>query len=107
MSCQQYVDQAEGNIDFIAVGGNALTLLNVELRFPIFGEAFRGALFMDAGNVWPKIGDIDLSQLRYGVGGGVRYLTPVGPLRFDVGFKLDRKPWEDPWVTFLTLGYGF
>lgn len=107
VSCTEFVESADQSIDFIAVGGNAMGIINLEYRFPIFGESVRGAVFVDAGNVWRQIGEVDLSDLRYGVGAGVRYLTPIGPLRFDIGWKLDRKPYEDPYVTFLTLGYGF
>jgi outer membrane protein insertion porin family len=105
LSCEEYVATAD-DVNLIAVGGNALVLANIEYRFPIVGS-LRGALFVDAGNVWRRIDTVDLSELRYGAGVGFRYLTPVGPLRLDVGFNLDREPWEDRYETFLTLGYGF
>ncbi len=103
--CSEYIDGRK-DVDFIPVGGNGLLLFNVEYRFPIFG-ALRGAVFADGGNVWRDYGNIDLSEMRYAAGLGFRYLTPVGPLRFDVGYKLDAEPWEDTIETFLTLGYGF
>jgi outer membrane protein insertion porin family len=105
ISCEEYLASAE-DVNLIPVGGNAMILANLEYRFPIFG-AFHGAVFVDAGNVWRRIDTVDLSEMRYGTGIGFRYLTPVGPLRLDVGFKLDREPWEDRYETFLTLGYGF
>lgn len=103
--CSEYIKGRE-DVDFIPVGGNGLVLFNVEYRFPIFG-ALRGAVFADGGNVWRDYGSIDFSEMRYAAGAGIRYLTPVGPLRFDVGYKLDPEPWEDTIETFLTLGYGF
>ncbi|HVT44011.1 MAG TPA: outer membrane protein assembly factor BamA [Thermoanaerobaculia bacterium] len=89
-----------------ALGGKGMVLLNAEYRFPIFAS-LSGALFVDAGNVWRTIGDIDTGDLRYGAGVGARYLTPVGPLRVDIGFKLDREAFEDPYAVFVTLGFPF
>jgi outer membrane protein insertion porin family/translocation and assembly module TamA len=50
---------------------------------------FSGVLFADGGNVWYNQWDINLNDLRYNVGPGLRYLTPVGPIRLDVGFQLN------------------
>ncbi|HMC22088.1 MAG TPA: BamA/TamA family outer membrane protein, partial [Thermoanaerobaculia bacterium] len=61
---------------------------------------------------------IRFGDLRYGVGTGIRYLSPVGPLRFDVGYKLKRQIigfdadtgkaiFERPIAFFITLGYAF
>lgn len=97
--------------DIIPLGGNGLGLLNVEFRFPLFG-AVSGGVFADIGNLWRDIESIDVGDVRYGVGAGIRYVTPVGPIRFDVGYKLNRKeingqPVEDPFALFLTIGYPF
>ena len=70
-------------------GGNAVVVLNAELRVPIWGD-LGGATFVDAGNVFRRASDLDVSELRPTAGFGVRYRSPVGPLRLDVGFKLDR-----------------
>ncbi|MGH9457417.1 MAG: outer membrane protein assembly factor BamA [Thermoanaerobaculia bacterium] len=88
------------------LGGNAMLLANVEYRFPIFGQ-LQGAAFVDAGNVWRQIDLIDFEQVRYGAGAGLRYLTPLGPVRFDVGWNLDPEPWEEDYVTFLTIGFAY
>lgn len=71
-------------------GGNGLLLLNGELRVPVWGDV-GAALFVDAGNVFERASQVELAELRTAVGFGVRYRSPVGPLRFDVGFKLDRR----------------
>jgi outer membrane protein insertion porin family len=72
------------------IGGGALTILNAELRVPLFrGLGVVG--FVDAGNVFARTGQIDLSELRGAVGMGVRYASPVGPIRVDIGFKTDRR----------------
>lgn len=100
----------DGN-DIIPLGGNGLGIINVEYRFPLFGSLF-GGVFADIGNVWRDIDAIDLGEVRYGVGAGLRYVTPVGPVRLDFGYKLNRaevngQPVEDPFAIFLTIGYPF
>lgn len=72
----------------LPIGGNGLVLANLELRVPIWGDV-GGAFFVDGGNVFERASHIDLGELRWSVGFGVRYRSPIGPLRFDVGFKMD------------------
>ena len=98
-----------------ALGGNALFIANAEYRFPVFSSVY-GAVFVDVGNVYAD-NFIDLSDLRYGAGTGIRYISPIGPLRFDVGFNPRRRiiglteqgdPLrEDRYVYFITLGHAF
>jgi len=64
-----------------------------------------GAAFVDAGNVYKR--QIRFDDLRYGVGFGLRYLSPVGPLRIDLGWPLSRRPYERAFSYFITLGYAF
>jgi outer membrane protein insertion porin family len=71
-------------------GGNGLLVLNGELRVPMFGPV-GAALFADGGNVFDRVTEMDLGALRGSVGFGIRYKSPIGPIRFDVGFKLDRR----------------
>jgi outer membrane protein assembly factor BamA len=70
------------------VGGEVLLEGNVELRFPlpIRGGRFRGAAFLDAGQVWLTAADVDLRQIVVTPGIGFRYHSPVGPIRIDAGF---------------------
>jgi len=75
------------------VGGNGFLGLNAEYRFPIFGN-LGGTLFYDAAQVWKKPSDIRLGiegedGLRQGVGVGIRYMTPIGPVRVEYGWPLD------------------
>jgi outer membrane protein insertion porin family len=71
-------------------GGNGVIVLNAELRVGVT-RRIQAAGFMDSGNVWSKASDIDLFELRASPGFGIRIATPVGPIRFDIGFKLDRR----------------
>jgi outer membrane protein assembly complex protein YaeT len=77
-------------VDGEPIGGNVLTLLNLELRFPILGN-LRGVVFSDNGNVYRRLQIMELLNWRYNMGFGFRYDTPLGPLRVDYGFKLDRR----------------
>jgi outer membrane protein insertion porin family len=71
-------------------GGNAVLLLNGELRLPIWRE-LGAAVFADGGNVFDRVTSFDLGELRGSLGFGLRYHSPVGPIRIDLGFKLDRR----------------
>ena len=71
-------------------GGNGLVVLNGEVRVSLFGGV--GAVgFLDAGNVFQRASDIDLGVLRGAAGFGISYRSPIGPIRVDLGFKLDRR----------------
>jgi len=71
-------------------GGNGMVVMNVELRVPVW-RALGAVTFIDAGNVFAYASDIDLGRIRGAVGFGLRYRSPIGPLRIDLGFKLDRR----------------
>ena len=68
------------------IGGNGVVILNGEVRMALVG-GFGGALFLDGGNVFPRASAIDLSALRGAAGFGIRYRSPVGPIRVDLGFN--------------------
>jgi outer membrane protein insertion porin family len=88
------------------VGGNILTLLNLELRFPVVGK-LGGVIFSDNGTVYRRLQVIELLNWRYNVGFGIRYATPLGPLRVDWGFKIDIRPGEPPSRIHVSLGHAF
>ncbi|HET9226402.1 MAG TPA: outer membrane protein assembly factor BamA, partial [Thermoanaerobaculia bacterium] len=92
--------------DFAAVGGTGLVLFNLEYRFPLFG-AVGGTVFYDTGNVWADWRDMDPADLKGGAGVGLRYLSPIGPLRFDFGWKLDREIGEQDWAVSVSFGNPF
>jgi outer membrane protein assembly factor BamA len=69
-------------------GGNAMTIFNLETRAP-YWKNLQFVWFLDAGNVFRLVSDIRLDELRFSSGVGVRYRSPIGPLRIDWGWKLD------------------
>jgi len=92
--------------DLLPIGGNGLVILNAELRAPVSGGL--GVVgFFDTGNVFAHVTDIDLGELRSAVGGGVRYKSPFGPIRLDIGFKVNRQPGEGLTAWFVSFGQAF
>ncbi|HWF85935.1 MAG TPA: outer membrane protein assembly factor BamA [Vicinamibacterales bacterium] len=75
----------------LPIGGNSLFAFSEELRAALHGN-LGGVLFLDAGNVWADSWGMKLNDLRYAVGPGLRYQTPIGPLRFDFGYQLNPIP---------------
>jgi outer membrane translocation and assembly module TamA len=71
-------------------GGNGLVVLNAEVRASVTAS-LQGVFFVDAGNVYALASQLSLAQLRPAAGIGVRYRSPVGPIRVDWGFNLDRR----------------
>jgi outer membrane protein assembly factor BamA len=69
-------------------GGSALIVVNGEVRSP-YWKGLSGVGFLDAGNVFRRAGDLSFAEVRPAAGMGIRYRSPIGPLRFDVGFNLD------------------
>jgi outer membrane protein assembly complex protein YaeT len=91
-------------------GGGGLMILNAEVRVPTFrGLGVVG--FFDTGNVFYRTSDIRLSELRGSAGFGVRYKSPIGPIRIDLGFKLQRNVIADKRESLtalhITLGQAF
>ncbi|MCH9649917.1 MAG: BamA/TamA family outer membrane protein [Deltaproteobacteria bacterium] len=99
-------DSESGQVDLFPAGGNGLVLANLEYRFPIAG-ALGGTLFADAGNVWRDWRAVNLSQTRYSLGLGLRYRSPIGPVRLEVGWNLDQQAGESSSEIHLTFGNPF
>jgi outer membrane protein assembly complex protein YaeT len=75
----------------LPIGGDSMLAISGELRAALRGN-LGGVIFVDAGNVWADAFGIRLDELRYAVGPGLRYQTPVGPIRFDLGYQLNPTP---------------
>jgi outer membrane protein assembly complex protein YaeT len=87
-------------------GGNAMLVINNELRFPVF-KMFDGVGFVDVGNIYRKVSDFSLQDVRSAAGLGIRVRTPWFLLRLDYGFKLDRRPGEPVGRLFFSIGQAF
>ena len=92
-----------------AIGGNKELIGNLEYLFPLVSEiAFKGVFFFDVGNTWEQgKWPWDGRQLRYAYGTGVRWYSPMGPLRFEVGWNLNPGPGEEKRVMEFTIGTAF
>jgi outer membrane protein insertion porin family len=94
------------NEDGIEIGGDRYVQFNLEYIFPIIKDAgFMGLVFYDTGNAFEG-GPIDLEDLRESAGFGIRWYSPMGPLRLERGYILDSKPGEGSGRWEFTIG-GF
>lgn len=96
------------------IGGRSMLEGSSEVRFPIW-DRLSGVVFIDYGNVWSGAGGFDLGDLRYSVGPGLRYLTPIGPVRLDIGYQLnpienllvDGEPQKRRYRIHFSIGQAF
>lgn len=97
-------------------GGVMMFISNVEYKFPIAMQKGRtvlqGAVFLDMGGSWRKR-DVNFTigrgedQLKVGIGAGIRFQTPIFPVRLDWGYGLNHKPGEDKSQWYFTIGQPF
>lgn len=88
-------------------GGNGKLEGGIEIRYPLI-KGLGGVLFLDGGNVWTSGTDLDPRNQRYALGSGLRYRTPIGPLRFDVARKLNKqRPNERRYQVHVSIGQAF
>ncbi|MCA9751221.1 MAG: BamA/TamA family outer membrane protein [Gemmatimonadetes bacterium] len=88
-------------------GGVAKLELSTEIRIPLAWR-FSGAAFLDAGQVWESRSAIGVRDLRFAVGPGLLVMTPVGPVRLDVGFPVGARTNDPPSpVYLLSVGQVF
>lgn len=98
-------------------GGNTMFVGNVEYRFPIVIEKkktlVQGVIFYDVGNAWRKLDELDFNigiedaRLKSGVGFGIRFTTPVFPVRLDWAWALNPKPGTSPFQFYFSLWQMF
>lgn len=91
------------------IGGKAMFLVNLELAFPLLQglDNLTGAVFYDLGQVFSQRKEISAFNLRGAVGWGLRYKTPLGPVRFDLGWNIDDPRSKGRPLAFITIGNLF
>ncbi|MEK6684013.1 MAG: outer membrane protein assembly factor BamA [Nitrospirota bacterium] len=98
------IDPATGEI----TGGNKELIFNAEYLVPLVPEAkIKGVLFFDAGKAFDDRERIRWNELRYGTGFGLRWISPIGPLRLEWGYNLRRKENEQASNVDFTIGTLF
>lgn len=96
------------------IGGTTLLESSVEVRTRAW-EQLGIVAFVDAGNVWATPWDLRLGDLLYDAGPGLRYLSPVGPVRLDLAFQINRldglriggEPRDRSWRVHFSIGHTF
>jgi outer membrane protein insertion porin family len=91
------------------IGGKALIILNIEFTFPLL-PAFKdlyGAIFYDTGNVWERRKLVSLSTFQNTLGMGLRYRTPLGPIRLELAWYVDAPQGEEKFLGQITIGNVF
>jgi outer membrane protein insertion porin family len=90
------------------IGGEKMMVYNTEFRFPLLKEqGVVGVLFFDAGNVFTKEESLTFSGIRMSAGAGIRWYSPVGPLRLEWAYNLDQRPGEASSNWEFTIGSPF
>jgi translocation and assembly module TamA len=107
-SIRGYSYQSVGPLlDGIPVGGKSLIETSIELRLKVT-ERFGLAAFLDGGSAFTDKLFSSEDPLRWGTGIGIRYYTPVGPLRLDVGIPLNKRQGvDDSYQIYISLGQAF
>jgi outer membrane protein assembly complex protein YaeT len=98
----------------LPIGGHTMLEGSSEVRAPLMGR-FGAVAFLDFGNVWSQPFDFHPGDLRYAVGPGLRYLTPIGPARVDFGYQLNPianlrvngEPERRHWRVHFSIGQAF
>jgi translocation and assembly module TamA len=88
------------------IGGRSLLELSGEVRVRVT-ESIGAVAFVDAGTVYSSSVPDFSETLRIGAGPGLRYFSPIGPLRLDVGFPLNPRDSDDTWQLYISIGQAF
>lgn len=97
-----------GKEENFVYGGDKLLLFVTELELPIYEKAgIKAVAFFDAGNAFSEDEDYSFNNLRLDYGFGLRWNSPMGPLRFEFGIPIDKQPGEESMVFNFTIGNFF
>ena len=90
------------------IGGEVMAFMQSEGIFPLVRDmGLHGVVFFDTGNVWEEFSSADFSDVRYSVGLGIRWLSPMGPLRIEWGHNLNTKKGEEKSNWEFRMGGSF
>jgi len=104
----KYRSVSPENEDGIKIGGNKFIQFNAEYLVPLFPDmGIFGVAFFDTGNAYNNDEDIELSNMRESAGLGFRWFSPVGPIRLEYGFVLDRREDESAGRWEFSMSTGF
>lgn len=89
-------------------GGNKELIANFELIFPLLSEAgIKGLVFYDVGNAFDDDQNIDFADFRHAAGFGIRWRSPLAPIRIEFGIPIDKEEGENSFVTHFSFGSPF
>jgi outer membrane protein insertion porin family len=87
------------------IGGSSQLIFNNEIIFPIVESlGLKGVVFVDAGNAFSASQGIDITDMRVSSGGGLRWLSPIGPLRIEVGIPINPHIGDDKQTVMFSFG---
>jgi outer membrane protein insertion porin family len=87
------------------IGGSHQLIFNNEIIFPIVRSlGLKGVVFFDAGQAFSAADGLDITDLRTAAGFGVRWLSPIGPLRIEIGFPLNARVGDDTQTVLFSFG---
>ena len=92
--------------EYVPTGGRAQLIFNIEMRQQLRGiiPNVGVAAFLDGGQVWQDAGSLEERPIQFGAGGGIRYQSPIGPIRIDIGYKLN--PTDEDLNIYEGTDYG-
>lgn len=104
-TCPEGVKECARIIRYDVIGGSHQFIINNELIFPLVQSlGLKGVIFFDAGNAFSAAQGIDINEMRMAVGAGIRWLSPIGPLRIEVGYPLNEREGDDTQLVQFSFG---